>query len=102
MAVIVQVVLRDVSPDTYDKVRAACGWLDQGRAPVGGYGHLTWWEGNDCHNCDAWESEAAFGAFGEARLGPALAEVGVDVEPEVTFHAAHEVFTPEVRRLTVT
>jgi len=100
MAVITHVVLRGVNPDTYDKVRAECGWLDQ--PPLGGYAHLTWWEGNDNHNCDAWESEAAFAAFGETRLGPALAKLGVTVQPEVVFHPAHEVLVPEVRTITVT
>jgi hypothetical protein len=98
MAVIAHVVLRDVDAATYDKVRAECGWLED--APTGGLGHFTWWEGADNHNCDAWESEAAFAAFGENRLGPALAKVGVNVQPEVTFHPAHEVFTPQVLRLT--
>ncbi len=60
MSVITHVVLPGVSPDQYDRVRTACGWLtDQ---PVGGLAHLTWWEGGDCHNVDAWESEAAFHA----------------------------------------
>jgi hypothetical protein len=92
--------LRNVEPGTYDKVRAECGWLDE--APVGGFGHLTWWEGADCHNCDVWESEAAFAAFGEQRLGPALAKVGVTAQPEVTFHPAHEVFLPSARTYTAT
>jgi hypothetical protein len=62
--------------------------------PDGGLGHLTWWEGDDNHNLDAWENEAAFAKFGETRLGPAMAEVGVTSEPEVTSHPAHEIFLP--------
>jgi hypothetical protein len=49
----------------------------------------------DCHNTDAWESEAAFAASGQDRLGPAMAKLGLDTEPEVTFHQAHEVFAPQ-------
>jgi hypothetical protein len=98
MAVIAHVILRDTTKEEYDAVREATGWLEE--APVGGWGHLTWWEGADCHNCDVWESEEAFGAFGEGRLGPAMAKVGVDRQPEVTFHAAHEVFLPEARTIT--
>ena len=98
MAVIAHVVLRGVSPEQYDRVRAEVGWLE--RAPDGGYSHVTWWEGDDCHNIDAWESEAAFNAFGQDRLGPAMAKLGIGVEPEVTFHAAHEVFTPGSVKLT--
>jgi hypothetical protein len=98
MAVITKVLLRGVTPEQYDAVRAACGWLEH--PPTGGLGHLTWFADGDCHNVDCWESEEAFGAFGEQRLGPALAEAGVDAEPEVTFHPAHEVFLPEARTLT--
>jgi hypothetical protein len=101
MAVVVHVVLRGVSREQYDQVRAAAGWLDE--APVGGICHLTWWEDADCHNMDAWEDEAAFDAFGRDRLGPALATAGVvAVEPEATFHPAHEVFLPAARTITET
>ncbi len=92
MAVIAEVTLRGISREQYDAVRAGTGWLE--RMPDGGLAHLTWWEGEDCHNLDGWESEAAFDAFGEQRLGPAMAALGLDVVPEVTFHPAHEIFTP--------
>jgi hypothetical protein len=90
MAIVAHVILRGVSPEQYDRVRAETGWLE--RPPSGGYTHLTWWEGGDCHNTDAWESEAAFNAFGADRLGPAMAKLGINVMPEVTFHPAHEVY----------
>ena len=98
MAVIAHVVLAGVTPEQYDAVRAECGWLDE--APAGGIAHMSWWEGKDNHNLDAWESEDAFNQFGEQRLGPAMAKVGVAVEPAVTFHPAHEVFIPDA--ITVT
>jgi hypothetical protein len=100
MTVIAHVVLRGVSQEQYDAVRAECGWLED--TPVGGLAHLTWWEGDDNHNMDAWESEEAFGRFGEDRLGPAMAKVGVSAQPEVTFHPAHEVFLPAATTLTAT
>jgi ketosteroid isomerase-like protein/predicted ester cyclase len=92
MAVIAEVTLRGITQQQYDAVRERTGWLE--RTPDGGLAHLTWWEGEDCHNLDGWESEAAFDAFGERRLGPAMAALGLDVVPEVTFHPAHEIFTP--------
>ena len=98
MAVIAHVVLEGVTQEQYDAVRQECGWLDD--HPTGGIAHLTWWEGNDNHNVDAWESEAAFGAFGENRLGPAIAKVGVNAEPKVTFFPAHEVFLPAAQTIT--
>jgi ketosteroid isomerase-like protein len=92
MALVVHVTLRGVTPAQYDAVRERAGWIEQ--PPTGGIAHMTWWQGDDCHNVDGWESEEAFAAFGEQRLGPALASVGITTEPEVTFHPAHEVFTP--------
>ena len=41
-------------------------------------------------------------AFSETRLGPAMAALGIQVEPRVTFHPAHEVFAPEAVRITET
>jgi hypothetical protein len=98
MAVVVHVVLRGVTKDQYDEVRAAVGWLTE--VPAGGISHVTWWEGADCHNVDTWESEEAFGRFGEERLGPGMAQVGVQVQPEVTFHPAHEVYLPHAVTIT--
>jgi hypothetical protein len=98
MAVVVHVVLRGVTPEQYDRVRAEVGWLE--RPPDGGYSHVTWWEGDDCHNTDAWESEEAFNAFGTDRLGPAMGKLGIDVEPDVTFYPAYEVYTPRSVTLT--
>ena len=98
MAVVAHVILPGVNKEQYDRFRAAVGWLDE--VPVGGISHLTWWEGNDCHNIDAWESEEAFNTFGETRLGPGMAKAGVEVQPQVTFQPAHEVFAPKSVKIT--
>lgn len=97
MPVVAHVVLRGISHEQYDQIRAETGWLE--RAPEGGYSHVAWWEGNDNHNIDAWESEEAFNAFGSDRLGPAMAKLGLDIHPEVTVHPAHEVYTPQAVKL---
>ncbi len=93
MAVIVHVILRGLTPEQYDQVREGVGWLDS--PPVGGLAHLSWWEDEDNHNTDAWETDADFVSFAENRLGPVLAELGIDIEPEVSFQPAYEVFAPE-------
>ena len=98
MAVIAHVLLRGLPSEQYDRVRAETGWLE--RTPDGGYCHVTWWEGADCHSIDAWESEAAFNTFGQERLGPAMGKLGIAIQPEVTFHPAHEVFLPKAITLT--
>ena len=98
MAVVVHVTLRGLSKEQYDALRDEVGWLEN--APEGGLAHLAWWEGDDNHNVDAWADEAAFQAFGDNRLGPAMAKLGMNIEPEVTFHPAHEVFAPESLQVT--
>jgi ketosteroid isomerase-like protein len=89
MTVIAEVLLRGVSREQYDAVRAACRWAEE--LPEGGIAHLTWWDGEDCRNVDAWASEQDFAAFGEQRLAPAMSRAGVTVQPEVVLHPAHEV-----------
>jgi hypothetical protein len=99
MAIIAHVILRNLSKSEYDAVRKETGWLVT--APEGGHAHLTWWDGADCHSIDAWDSEGAFGTFAEMRLGPGMARAGVTATPEVTFHAAHEVYAPRAVTMTV-
>jgi ketosteroid isomerase-like protein/predicted ester cyclase len=100
MALIAEVTLRGTTREQYDALRKATRWLE--RTPEGGLAHLTWWEGEDCHSLDGWEDQAAFDAFGEQRLGPAMAALGLDVLPEVTFHAAHEILTPRAAVVAAT
>src|SRR5689334_1234107 len=100
VAVIAEVILRGITKEQYDTVRERVRWVED--LPAGGLAHLTWWEGGDCHNSDAWESEEAFQAFGEQRLGPAMAALGIDAPLEVAFHPAHEVWLPRPQLLTAT
>ena len=60
MAVVAHVIIPGITKEQYDQVRAEVGWLEE---PPAGLSHVTWWEGADCHNLDAWESEEAFGSF---------------------------------------
>jgi hypothetical protein len=99
MALIAHVVLSGITREQYDQVREAVGWLEE--PPAGGLSHVTWWEGGDCHNTDAWESEEAFNNFAAERLGPGMAKVGVESQPLVTFYPAHEVYAPQAVTLTV-
>lgn len=45
MAVVAHVILRGLSPEQYDAVRAATGRVEN--PPEGAYSHLAWWEGED-------------------------------------------------------
>jgi hypothetical protein len=92
MAIAAHVVLRAISKEQYDQVRTEVGWRE--RAPDGGISYVAWWDGDDLHSVGAWESEAAFEAFGQDRLRPAMAKLGIDASSERAVHPAHEVYTP--------
>ena len=97
MPVVVHVVLSGLTNEQYDRVRTEVGWLDT--PPTGGLSHVAWWEGDDCHGIDVWESEAAFNTFGETRLGPGMARMGIAIQPQATFHQLHEAFAPAALRV---
>ena len=92
MAVVARVVLPNFNKEQYEALRNAVGWLEE--PPIGGISHVVWWEGNDCHGLDVWESEEAWASFGQDRMGPAMAKLGFLVQPEATFVPAGEVFVP--------
>ncbi|MEN3272602.1 MAG: hypothetical protein V7636_1363 [Actinomycetota bacterium] len=98
MAFAVEVVIPGLTKSQYDELRAKVGWLDT--PPDGGMAHVAWWDGEDCHGVDVWESEAAFAAFAENRLGPGMAAIGVTADVVPVFHPAHEVFLPKALTLT--
>jgi predicted ester cyclase len=99
MAVIAEIVVRGVTREQYDAVQQQVGALE--RLPEGAVAHLTWFADGDCCSVDGWESEEAFGAFAAQKLGPAMAAIGLgDLQPEVSFHPAHEINT--ARRAVIT
>jgi hypothetical protein len=90
MAVVMQMRWAGVTPQQYDQVRDAVGWETD--VPAGGISHVAWFEDDDLHVVDAWESPDQFQAFVDQRLMPGVAQVGVQGQPEVTIQPAHRVF----------
>jgi hypothetical protein len=98
MAVIAHVTIPGLTLKQYDELRDVVGWLEE--VPVGGIAHLVWEEADGLHGTDVWESEEAFAAFGQDRLGPGMAKLGIAAVPQVSFQQAHEVYLP--RPVTIT
>lgn len=94
MPILAHIVIPDFSPEQYDAVRTAAGWLTD--TPAGELAHLTWWEDDDCHSFDCWESSTALEEFERDRLTPAMGKVGIDRTPQITIHEMHEAFLPRV------
>jgi len=64
MAVVLEVVFPGLPPAQYDRLKEKVGWVAS--PAVSGISHLVWWERDDCHGIDVWESEEAWGAFRQA------------------------------------
>ena len=97
MAVVLEVVFRGLKPEAYDRLKDRVGWVDS--PPTGGISHVVWWEEDDCHGVDVWESEEAWERFGQERMGPAAAELGVQMETSgPSFHEPHEILIVKTMR----
>lgn len=92
MAVKAEVHWRGVSVEQYEAARARVNW--EGSPPDGGIFHVCCVDGADLRITDVWESPDQMQAFVESRLMPAVKELGIESEPEVTITDAHAVFTP--------
>jgi hypothetical protein len=99
MAVAMKMRWEGVTPDQYDAVREKVDWDSVPAA--GGLYHVAWFNDTGLTVVDVWESESHFNTFMEERLGPALAEIGVEGEPKVAFHEVHNYFNAESAQAAV-
>ena len=93
MAVVMHLTFRDTSADQYDAVLERLK-LEEDPAD-GGIFHVAAVDGSTLRIVDVWESPEHFQRFREARLGTALAEVGIEGEPEVEVLETHNVWNPQ-------
>ncbi len=92
MATVMLMHWREASPEQYDQVRARARW-DQD-LPDGAKLHVCGFADDGMHILDIWDSEQAFNAFFEQRVRPAVAEVGIEGQPDVKFYPTHGIFAP--------
>jgi hypothetical protein len=92
MATVMLMHWREATADQYDQVRAKIRW-DQD-VPDGAKLHVCGFADDGMHILDVWDSEQAFNAFFEQRIGPAVAEVGIEGQPDVKFFPTHGIFVP--------
>ena len=83
-----------VTPEQYQEARSRVDW--EGDPADGGLFHVAGFDGDDLRVTDVWESPDHFQRFAEERLMPAVKEIGIEGEPEVTFYPAHAIFNAGV------
>ena len=93
MAVITKLTMPGLTKAQYDTLRAKVDWLSQ--PPIGGILHVAWWEGNDAHALDVWESAQDFENFGRDRMAPAMQALGINEQSQVEFAEPHEAQAPQ-------
>jgi quinol monooxygenase YgiN len=86
--------LAGVTQEQFDAVNATIDPASD--PPAGAIFHLSGPIDEGWHVIDVWESRAAFDAFQEARIQPALAAAGVQMQgpPDITEFEVHEMFIP--------
>ena len=90
MAVMYSLEFKGIGTDTYDAIMKELG-LDKktSKWPKGLLSHTAGKSQDGMCVVDVWQSEAAFGAFREKKLGPAFQKVGGIPEPRVTASKVH-------------
>jgi hypothetical protein len=83
-----------VTREQYEEARSRVDW--EGDPADGGLFHVAGFDGDDLRVTDVWESPEHFQRFAEQRLMPAVKEIGIEGEPEVTFYPAHATFNAGV------
>jgi hypothetical protein len=81
-----------VTAETYDAVRRIARW--DVNPPTGALFHVAAADASGLRVADVWESADLFQAFSEQRLMPAVKQVGITTEPEVTILPVHFSFAP--------
>lgn len=96
MATVMLMYWREATSDQYEQVRAKVRWDED--VPDGAKLHVCGFGEDGMHILDIWESAQAFNTFFEERVGPAVAEVGIEGQPDVKFFPMHGIFAPALGR----
>ena len=94
MAQIMKMRWEGVTPEQYDALRPIARWETE--PPDGLHFHVAWFRDGGIVVMDVWESSAHFDDFMQSRLGPAIAQIGVEGQPEMKWMDAYAFFIPGV------
>ncbi|HEX5587281.1 MAG TPA: hypothetical protein VFZ17_08240, partial [Acidimicrobiia bacterium] len=94
MAILMRMDWTGLSTEQYDAVRKLVNW--EGDQPPGGLAHVAAFDDGGMHVNDIWESREELDRFVGERLMPAVAQAGIESQPDVTVWEAHAVYIPGV------
>ena len=93
MAVAVQLDFRGGTLEQYDQVIEKMGFQPGGPGGPGGLFHWVTRTEDGIRVTDVWESQEAFDAFAQEKIGPITQEVGVPNPPEIQVFEVHNYLT---------
>jgi hypothetical protein len=96
MATVMRVRWEGVTEDQYEQTRKQVGWDRD--IPDGAKLHVAGFSDGGLKVLDVWESAEAFQAFRDQRLGPAVQQIDIQGEPDVSFYPMHACFAPALDR----
>ena len=80
-----------VTPAQYDQIREIVAWdVD---VPAGMTFHVASFDGDTLQMLDIWDSEEQFMTFVQTRIMPAVAQVGMAGQPDMTVNPMHDLFS---------
>ncbi len=92
MATIMLMHWPEVTEGQYQEARKLVNW--EGNVPKGAKFHTSWFAGDGFHVFDLWDTQDDFDAFLRERLGPAIAQIGIQGQPNVQFETSLAIFAP--------
>jgi len=92
MAIMMVMEWPNVTAAQYDELKRITNFENDW--PDGGLFHVAAIDGDKLRVTDVWESPEKFQAFVDSRLMPAVQQMGVTSQPNISIYPAHNVFNP--------
>lgn len=92
MATVMVMHWPEVTKEQYDEARQLVDWVHD--RPAGGKLHVAWLD-NGLHVVDVWDTPEQFQDFVSSRLMPGVQKIGIQGQPNVSFHEFLGAFVPE-------
>ena len=92
MAVMMIMNWSGVTTEQYEQARGKVKW--ESNTPKGAIAHFAAHDGKGMRITDIWDSGEDFQSFVDNRLIPAVAEIGIEGQPDVEIYPLHAKFTP--------
>ena len=89
MPIAVQSDFKGGTLEQYDRVSAALGYPPGGPGTPGGLFHWVTATDDGIRITDVWQDQETFEQFMATKVGPAMQQAGVDIQPETQFFDVH-------------